>query len=140
MARYRVNRDSPESAGCRFRLGRAGDHFAESSHKFSVYLWCEGSEPYRSSGRGVWVAGSSSLLLCREGNCPERVARDQRLARQMLDESAGGGVTQPLTRRYGADMERAMCGMEECSAGGDSGIACRGSAWKATTKGHDGAP
>ena len=34
--------------------------------------------------------------------CPERVPRDQRLARQMLDESAGGGVTQPLTRRNDA--------------------------------------
>jgi hypothetical protein len=44
------------------------------------------------------LPGRAPCCCAVKGTLPERVPRDQRLARQMLDESAGGGVTQPLTR------------------------------------------
>ncbi len=50
----------------------------------------------RSSGHGVWVTGSSSLLLCREGDLARSASRATLgLRDKLLDGVAGGAMTHP---------------------------------------------
>jgi hypothetical protein len=63
-------------------------------------LCCEGWEVDLFSRHGGWIAGTSCLLLCREGSLARSASRATiGLRGKLLDGVAGGGVMQPLTRR-----------------------------------------